>query len=64
MHTRMPVILHVNDYDRWLSREATEHLPVDLLGPFEAETMRAELTGIRRRTCSWSRIAGEILRKD
>lgn len=38
-HPRMPVILHPRDYDRWLDREETERLPVDLLRPFESEQM-------------------------
>jgi putative SOS response-associated peptidase YedK len=42
VHTRMPVILHERDYDRWLSREETEQLPVDLLRPFEAEGMERQ----------------------
>jgi putative SOS response-associated peptidase YedK len=39
VHTRMPVILHQRDYDRWLSREVTEQPPVDLLRPYESEDM-------------------------
>ena len=39
IHPRMPVILHARDYDRWLDREETERLPVDLLRPFESEGM-------------------------
>ena len=39
IHPRMPVILHARDYDRWLDREETERLPVDLLRPFESEAM-------------------------
>jgi putative SOS response-associated peptidase YedK len=39
IHPRMPVILHVRDYDRWLDREETERLPIDLLRPFESEEM-------------------------
>lgn len=39
IHPRMPVILHPRDYDRWLDREETERLPVDLLRPFESEEM-------------------------
>jgi putative SOS response-associated peptidase YedK len=38
VHSRMPVILHPKDYDRWLEREG-ERAPVDLLRPFEAEAM-------------------------
>ncbi len=45
IHTRMPVILHPKDYDRWLSREAREQLPVDLLRPYEAEQMVAVPVG-------------------
>ena len=37
IHPRMPVILHVRDYDRWLDREETERLPLDLLRPYESE---------------------------
>ena len=33
IHPRMPVILHERDYDRWLDREETERLPLDLLRP-------------------------------
>jgi putative SOS response-associated peptidase YedK len=36
----MPAILHPSDYDRWLDREETERLPVDLLRPFESEAMK------------------------
>ncbi len=39
IHPRMPVILHSRDYDRWLDREETEQLPLDLLRPFESEAM-------------------------
>lgn len=38
VHTRMPVILHPRDYNRWLERES-ERPPVDLLRPFEADAM-------------------------
>jgi putative SOS response-associated peptidase YedK len=44
IHTRMPVILHPKDYDRWLSREETDQPPVDLLRPYEADKMHANLT--------------------
>ncbi len=40
VHTRMPVILHSRDYDRWLDRDV-ERPPVDLLRPFESEAMTA-----------------------
>ena len=39
VHTRMPVILHAKDYDRWLSREITDQPPTDLLRPLAAEEM-------------------------
>ena len=39
VHPRMPCILHPRDYDRWLDREETERLPLDLLRPFESEEM-------------------------
>jgi putative SOS response-associated peptidase YedK len=39
VHTRMPVILHPRDYDRWLSREVSDQPPTDLLRPFESEEM-------------------------
>ena len=42
VHDRMPVILHPRDYGRWLERGEAEHLPVDLLRPFEAEAMRVD----------------------
>jgi putative SOS response-associated peptidase YedK len=41
VHDRMPVILRPNDYDRWLSRDATDRPPVDLLRPFPADEMEA-----------------------
>ena len=39
IHPRMPVILHASDYDRWMDREETERLPLDLLRPYESEEM-------------------------
>lgn len=39
IHPRMPVILYSRDYDRWLDREETERLPLDLLRPFESAEM-------------------------
>jgi putative SOS response-associated peptidase YedK len=39
IHTRMPVILHSRDYDRWFSREVTDQPPIDLLRPYESEEM-------------------------
>ena len=38
VHTRMPVILHARDYDRWLMRGLNQP-PLDLLRPYEAEDM-------------------------
>ena len=35
----MPVILEPRDYDRWLYRSETERLPLDLLRPFDPDTM-------------------------
>ena len=40
VHSRMPVLLHPKDYDRWLERDS-ERAPVELLRPFEAEAMAA-----------------------
>ena len=45
IHTRMPVILHAKNYDRWLSRTPTEQPPLDLLRPYDSEAMRATLNG-------------------
>jgi putative SOS response-associated peptidase YedK len=39
VHTRMPVILHPRDYDRWISREVTDQPPIDLLRPYESDEM-------------------------
>lgn len=39
IHPRMPVMLHARDYDRWLDRESTGQLPIDLLRPFESEAL-------------------------
>ncbi|MEY9771061.1 putative SOS response-associated peptidase YedK [Sinorhizobium fredii] len=36
IHDRMPVILHRQDHDRWLSPEAD---PFDLMKPFPADLM-------------------------
>ncbi len=38
-HPRMPVIPARRDYDRWLDREETERLPLDLLRLYESEEM-------------------------
>jgi putative SOS response-associated peptidase YedK len=39
IHPRMSFILHAQDYDRWLDRDETERLPLDLLRPVESEEM-------------------------
>ena len=39
IHSRMPVILHRQDWARWLDRTVTEQLPVDLLRPYESDAM-------------------------
>ncbi len=39
VHPRMPVILNPRDYDRWLDREETERLPLDLLRPLDSDEM-------------------------
>ena len=39
IHPRMPVILQSRNYDRWLDREETERLPVDLLRPYDSGEM-------------------------
>ena len=41
LHDRMPVILHPNDYDRWLDPGDPTRLPIDLLRPYSAERMKA-----------------------
>src|ERR1700735_2064000 len=41
VHNRMPVILELCDYDRWLNSGDTAPPPVELLRPFPAEKMRA-----------------------
>jgi putative SOS response-associated peptidase YedK len=41
IHNRMPVILHRQDYDRWLTVADPAQLPVDLLRPYPAEEMKA-----------------------
>ncbi len=40
IHTRMPVILHPRDYNRWLEQDA-DRLPIDLLRPLEPEFLTA-----------------------
>jgi putative SOS response-associated peptidase YedK len=41
IHNRMPVILHRQDFDRWLTPGDASQLPVDLLRPFPVEEMKA-----------------------
>ena len=41
IHTRMPVIIAPNDYERWMEPGEPSHLPVDLLRPYLAEEMAA-----------------------
>ena len=41
VHNRMPVILKASDYGRWLDVGDTEHPPVDLLRPYDADKMTA-----------------------
>ena len=41
LHNRMPVILHRQDYDRWLQPGDPSHLPIDLLRPYPADEMKA-----------------------
>jgi putative SOS response-associated peptidase YedK len=41
LHNRMPVILHRQDYERWLTPGDPSQLPVDLLRPFPTNEMRA-----------------------
>ena len=41
IHNRMPVILRREDYDRWLTPGDPSHLPVDLLRPYDADSMKA-----------------------
>jgi len=40
IHDRMPVILHPQDYDRWLNDSDEARPPIDLLRPYESEGMR------------------------
>jgi putative SOS response-associated peptidase YedK len=39
VHDRMPVILHSQDCDRWLSESSPEQPPVDLLRPMPSDEM-------------------------
>jgi putative SOS response-associated peptidase YedK len=45
IHDRMPVILHRQDYERWLAPAEPSQLPIDLLRPFPAEEMKAWKVG-------------------
>ena len=40
-HDRMPLIVARKDWQRWLEPDAPDRPPVDLLRPFEADTMKA-----------------------
>jgi putative SOS response-associated peptidase YedK len=40
INSRMPVIIHPRDFDRWLTDYDELRLPIDLLRPYEAEGMR------------------------
>jgi len=41
IHNRMPVILAMKDYERWLEPGDPQRPPVDLLRPYDAEQMKA-----------------------
>lgn len=41
IHPRMPVVLSPRDYERWLDREQTERLPLDLLRPYPSAEMKS-----------------------
>lgn len=41
VHTRMPVLLHRQDYARWLDRSPDAPLPMDLLRAYESDEMSA-----------------------
>ena len=45
IHDRMPVILALKDYQRWLEPGEGTHLPVDLLRPYPAEEMKVWKVG-------------------
>jgi putative SOS response-associated peptidase YedK len=45
IHDRIPVILHRQDYDRWLEPGDPAQLPVDLLRPYPAEGMKTWKVG-------------------
>ena len=59
IHNRMPVILHRQDYERWLSPGDPAQLPVDLLRPYPVEAMKAwrvSSDGKRLRMAVWTRL--------
>ena len=41
IHTRMPVILAERDWKRWLDRDPDAPPPIDLLRPFDSDSMQA-----------------------
>ena len=41
IHNRMPVILHPQDYERWLNRDVPGEQVSDLLRPYESDPMEA-----------------------
>jgi putative SOS response-associated peptidase YedK len=41
-HDRMPVILHPEDYAKWLNRDETQPPPIELLHPYPADEMKAQ----------------------
>jgi putative SOS response-associated peptidase YedK len=45
IHNRMPVILHRQDYERWIAPADPAQLPVDLLRPYPADQMTAWRVG-------------------
>jgi putative SOS response-associated peptidase YedK len=45
LHNRMPVILHKQDYERWLAPADPSRLPTDLLKPFPTGEMKAWRVG-------------------
>ena len=40
-HDRMPVIIMLQDYQRWLAPSSEEQRPVDLIHPFDTNKMKA-----------------------
>ena len=62
IHPRMPVILYARDYDRWLDRDETERLLLDLLRPFESESM--EMYEVKPKVNNVRNSGPELLRKE